>query len=102
MDYNHKGPYTYNEEIVGGWDSTAIGIYYCGYLTTQGKLYPLYIGVGTSDEGIRGRLLDHLNEDYWPDATHFVYRLCSTAQEALDWERREIAAHRPKYNKIGK
>lgn len=101
MVHAYQGDYSYNEDIVGNWNSTAIGVYYCGSLTTAG-LRPHYIGIGTGDAGIRGRLLDHLREDYWADVTHFGYHQCDTAEEAKGWEAQEILRYRPKYNKQGK
>lgn len=101
MIYPYQGQYPYNEDVVSGWNSTAIGVYYCGLPTTIG-LRPLYIGVGAGDTGMRGRLLDHLREDYWPDVTHFGYHQCSTAEEAKDLETQEILRCRPKYNTQGK
>ncbi len=102
MVHGFQGNYTYSEKVVGDWKSNAIGVYYCGYPTTEGKLRLLYIGVGTSENGMRGRLLDHLREDYWPDATHFGYQQCDSAKEALDWESAEILKYKPKYNTQGK
>ncbi len=102
MIYSFKHPYSYTSKVVEGWESNAIGVYYCGYLTTDGKLTILYIGKGTGEGGMRKRLLDHLNEDYWPDATHFGFHQCDTAREAEDHEAAEIKLYKPKYNKLGK
>ncbi|MCC6290861.1 hypothetical protein IT398_02250 [Candidatus Nomurabacteria bacterium] len=102
MVYPFKYPYHYTAKVVEGWDSSAIGVYYCGMLTTDGKLTILYIGKGTSDGGIRVRLLDHLRDDYWPDATHFGYHRCDTVAEAERHEAEEIKKYQPKYNKVGK
>lgn len=98
MAQPYNGQHSYDKAVVTGWNSTAIGIYYCGYLNQTGQLVPCYIGKGTGQDGIRGRLLDHLNQDHWPDVTHFGFILCNNAQEAEGLERTEIGRHRPKYN----
>ena len=97
-----KGNYGFNNAIVSGWDSTAIGVYYCGALNSNGNLVVYYIGRAIGDDGIRGRLLQHLSETKWPDVTHFGYHVCDTQQEALSHEALEIGVYKPKYNKIGK
>lgn len=102
MIQEYKGPYQYSEKIVSDWNSTAIGVYYCGYVSSNGKLTVLYVGKGVGDSGVRGRLLDHLQEDHWPDVTHFGYCICSTAKEAEDFEVSEIKRLQPKYNTQGK
>lgn len=102
MIHPYQGHYTYSEDIITSWELTAIGVYYCGYLTLEKKLRPLYIGKSIGDKGIRGRLLDHLREDNWSDATHFGYHLCDTVKEAEKWELEEISKYQPKYNKQGK
>ena len=101
MVQEYKGPYQYSDKIVGDWDSNAIGIYYCGY-PSNNTLSVLYVGKGVGDAGIRGRLLDHLRDDYWPDATHFGFCVCGTVKEAEDFEASEIKRLQPKYNKQGK
>jgi len=93
----YKGHYSYNKRVVSDWDSTAIGVYYCGYLSIN-NLYVLYVGKATSNEGIRGRLLQHLKENKWPDVSHFGYCVCSTSKEAEDFEASEIKRLKPKYN----
>ncbi len=102
MIHDFMYPYQYSKLIVKGWNSTAIGVYYCGYLTLEKKLALLYIGKGAGEGGIRSRLLDHLSEDHWPDITHFGYHVCDTADEAEAYEANEIAKYKPKYNIQGK
>ena len=97
-----KFPYPYTTNVLEGWNSSAIGVYYCGYLNTEGKLVVLYIGKGTGTSGMRGRLLDHLRDDYWPDATHFGYHACDYVHEADNYEMEEIARYKPTYNTVGK
>ena len=100
MIYDYPGHFPYSHTIVSGWNSNAIGVYYCGYVSPKG-LIPHYIGRATGDDGIRGRLLDHLREDNWPEVTHFSYRQCSTEAEAIRFEAEEIARCQPKYNTQG-
>jgi len=102
MVYPYKGHYTYSQDVVSEWDSSAIGVYYCGYVDSDNKLSILYIGRGTGDDGMRGRLLDHLQDDDWPDVSHFGYQVADTIKEVENWEAEEIARYKPKYNKQGK
>ena len=102
MIHDYKGNYSYSQKVVSDWDSTAMGVYYCGIPNPNGTLKPLYIGVGTSDGGMRSRLLDHLRDDNWPDVTHFGFCACDTAKEAEDFEAAEIKRCQPKYNLVGK
>jgi len=102
MVQKYKGHYEYSPRVVDGWDSNAIGVYYCGEINANGNLVPHYIGKGTGDGGIRRRLQDHLREDYWPNVTHFGFIVCDTIRESEIHEANEIAAHKPKHNEIGK
>lgn len=97
-----KFPYSYSADTIEGWNSVAIGVYYCGFLNASGKLVPLYIGKGCGDGGIRGRLLAHLRDDYWPDVTHFGFHFCDYEYEVDSHEANEILKYKPRYNKIGK
>lgn len=98
----YQGHYQYSEKVVGDWNSAAIGVYYCGELLSNGNLSVLYVGKATGDKGIRGRLLQHLGEDKWPDVSHFGYCVCSTSREAEDFEVSEIKKFKPKHNTQGK
>ena len=102
MIYQYQGHYSYNQPTISGWNNSQIGVYYCGYLLQDGTLHPLYVGQATGQDGIRGRLLQHLGEDNWPEATHFGYYVCDTTQEADTFEATEIARCNPKYNTQGK
>ena len=102
MIQSYKGHYHYNKKVVSDWNSTAIGVYYCGYPLTNGKLYVLYVGKATSNEGIRGRLLQHLRENKWSNVSHFGYCVCSTSKESENFEASEIKRLKPKHNKQGK
>jgi excinuclease UvrABC nuclease subunit len=102
MVAKYQGHYHYNKPTVTNWKPDAIGVYYCGYPANNGGLNPLYIGKGTSEGGIRARLLSHLDDDYWPDVTHFGYCICSTLKEAENFEAQEIYRCKPKYNQQGK
>ncbi len=97
-----KHPFPYSAKTIEEWNSVAIGVYYCGYLNANGALVPLYIGKATSDRGIRGRLLDHLRDDYWPEVTHFGFHTCDYVHEADQHESVEIIKFKPRHNKIGK
>lgn len=79
-----------------------IGVYYCGSLLSNGNLRPFYIGKSSSEQGVMGRLLDHLENKYWPDVTHFGIEYCSNESEAVALEEREIKYYQPKYNTLGK
>lgn len=88
----------FDNATISGWNSTAIGVYYCGAKTTEGKLAVYYIGKSVADDGIRGRLLQHLSERKWPDVTYFGYKQCDTVAETERHELTEIAEYKPKYN----
>lgn len=98
----YQGNYSYNQKVIGDWNNSQIGVYYCGYVLPNGNLQPLYIGQGVGQDGIKGRLLQHLNQDNWPDVTHFGYCVCDTVKEAEDLESAEIIKFKPKYNTQGK
>ena len=102
MIYAYKGPFSYNKEIISAWDSTAIGVYYCIRLYADGSWQVLYVGRATGKDGIRGRLLRHLNDGEWPDVNRFGYTICSTSEEAIAHEASEIKKIQPPYNDKGK
>lgn len=102
MIYQFKGPYLFDNDTISGWNSTAIGVYYCGTKNTDGKLTIYYIGKSVADGGMRGRLLQHLSERKWSDVTHFGYEQCDTVSETERHELAEIAKYKPKYNTQGK
>lgn len=102
MVQSFKGVYRFDDTTVTNWNSTIIGVYYCGVRTEEGKLTIYYVGRAVGDGGIRGRLLQHLSENKWRDVTHFGYEECSTAQEAINHEASEIEKYKPKYNIVGK
>lgn len=102
MIYEFKGPYLFDDATISGWNSTAIGVYYCGVKNMEGKLTVYYIGKSVADGGVRGRLLQHLSEKKWADVTHFGYEQCDTISETEKYELEEIAKYKPKYNTQGK
>ena len=102
MIYQFRGHYSFNSSTLSRWNSSAIGVYYCGARTIDGKLSVYYIGKSVAEGGIRGRLLQHLNERKWPDVTHFGYVQCDTVAETERHELTEIAKYKPKYNTQGK
>jgi len=98
----YKGPYSFDKFTVSNWNSTAIGVYFCGSLTQQGMLVCHYVGQAVGEGGLRGRLLRHLSENKWPSVTHFGYIACETVWEASTLEAQEIARLQPHYNTQGK
>ena len=97
-----KGNYSFNKQIVSNWESNAIGVYYCGFESQQGRLICLYVGQAVGEGGIRGRLLQHLAENKLPDVSHFWYTICETVREAAALEAREILRLQPEHNTKGK
>lgn len=102
MIHPYEGTYGYSDAVVRGWNSNAIGVYYCGYVTADNNLSVLYIGKGAGTGGMQERLLYHLQSENWPDVSCFGYCRCDTVSEAKNWETEEIARYRPKYNEQGK
>ena len=96
----YYGQYQYTDAVVRGWNSDAIGIYYCGQLDPQNPnlLIPHYIGRAVGAGGIRGRLLEHMRDDYWPGVTHFGYQLCASVRDAELIEEAEIKRCQPRHN----
>lgn len=93
----YQGSYLYNQLFIQLSAPVKTGVYYCGYLSNN-VLQPLYIGMSSDSGGVRGRLLDHFNNDKWGDITHFGYKLCDTDLEARNLEKSEIEIYKPKYN----
>lgn len=92
--------YIFSKSVLDGWvGDSGIGVYYLGASAPTGGIYVYYIGSATGDKGLSGRLKDHLGK--WRDITHFQFRRCSTIQEALDFEKVELAQYKPKYNTQG-
>ncbi len=102
MNSTYQGHYSYNHPTIHSWNSSAIGVYYCGYPLQDGSLAVLYVGRAVGQGGIRGRLLEHLREELWHSITHFGYTVCNTIAEAEILERMEIARLQPHYNTQGK
>jgi len=102
MSGKYQGHYSYDDNAIRKLDSSAKGVYYCGHLLSNDNLSTYYVGRGVGEEGIRGRLLQHLREDGWSDVSHFGYRVCATVEEAEKLEAKEIKRLNPKYNKQGK
>jgi excinuclease UvrABC nuclease subunit len=102
MIYDYVGHFPYSGLSVTLNAIDSLGVYYCGYVNTQGELVPSYIGRAVGDDvSIRSRLRDHLRDDYWPNVTHFGYRVCTTQTEAKDLEATEIRRFQPSYNTQG-
>lgn len=102
MIHPFQGPYSYDSQTVSNWQDPPIGVYYCGVLLSNGVLAAYYVGQAVGEGGIRGRLLQHLNEPKWRDVTHFGFVACDNAFEAQRHEAQEILRCEPKYNVQGK
>lgn len=99
----YEGEFLFNKATVEGWKSTAIGVYYIGSAGVHGGFNTIYyVGKGTGEGGIRGRLLQHLSDGGWPSGYVFGYKVCRTPAEAEAHEASEIRRLNPKYNKVGK
>lgn len=99
MISNYTGHYAYNRQSIGTNAPEDHGVYYCGYPNSKNALVILYVGRAVGDGvTIRSRLYDHLRDDNWSDVTHFGYAICSTVQEAKDFEESEIEKYKPRYN----
>lgn len=94
----YSGHFPYTERGISDHGPISTGVYYCGVITTEGKLRPYYIGKSSAIHGMRGRLLQHLSESKWWDITHFGFEECTTEDEALRHEENEIKLYKPKYN----
>lgn len=94
----YQGNYQFNALSIQSYAPLVLGVYYCGHLNPNGSLNPDYIG-RASGEGvsIRSRLSDHL-DDGWTGVTHFGFYVCSTSQEAEQYEAAEISRFNPRYN----
>ncbi len=98
----YQGHFKYSKTDITKCDSSDGGVYYLGNINANGKLGVLYVGKAFGKDGIRGRLLQHLNDNEWPDISHFGFKTCSTEKESLEFESIEIERLKPKHNKIGK
>ena len=98
MVQEYKGHFSFDKEVIQNWNNTQGGVYYCGALNNMGVLIVYYIGKAFGDVGIKGRLLQHLNENKWYDVTHFGYCACSSENESFALEAQEIKRLDPKYN----
>ena len=94
----YESPCFFDKSAIKNLSSLVKGVYYLGYLNTQQELIPLYIGKATGAEGIKGRLLDHIENNQFNDITHFEYIETDNEKEALIIEEIEIKKHNPKYN----
>ncbi len=101
MIKSFQGPFSYDYDTINNWNSSAIGVYYCG-VAIPNNLSPFYIGRAVSEGGIRTRLLQHLGETKWRDVTDFGFRICDTTAEVESLEASEIKRCQPKYNTHGK
>ena len=95
MIHSYEGTFNYNDGTIrNAWNSSSIGVY---YLFEGSEI--VYIGSGTGEHGIRGRLLVHLSENSFPYVNSFGYKFIDTVDETLLHEKSEIQRLNPKYNK---
>lgn len=98
MNINYSSISLYNQTSARLSAPESSGVYYCGVLNQNGRLYPYYIGRALGEGvSIRSRLLDHMRVGEWPDVTHFQYVLLKT-EDVTDFEANEIVRFNPKYN----
>lgn len=95
---NFRASFNFNSYGIEANAPSITGVYYLGYADYTGALRIYYIGKSTD---IKKRLLEHLQENKWKDVTYFGYCTCSTEQEALQLEAKEISYYKPKYNVQG-
>ena len=94
MINDYQGPFSFTKNNITNWQNTSKGVYYLW----EGKEI-VYVGSATSTDGIRGRLLSHVNESNFPSVTDFGYKIISTNDEILRHEESEIKRLFPRYNK---
>ena len=76
-----KGPYSFNREKVNEIVTrTTAGNYALGYLNEKNTFIVQYVGRADSD--VRGRLLQHVGEDY----SHFKYSYAISPKDAFEKE----------------
>ena len=89
--------YSFTKAVLDTWTGdSGIGVYYLGAAATNGGIHPYYIGCAVGEDGLSGRIREHLGK--WDDVTNFQLRRCSTAAETIELEKQEIAKYKPKYN----
>lgn len=92
---NFRASFNFNSYGIAVNAPSAIGVYYLGSADYTGALAIYYIGKSID---VKSRLIEHIEENKWSDATHFGYCICSTDQEAKQLESSEINYYKPKYN----
>ncbi|OGM01891.1 hypothetical protein A2115_00375 [Candidatus Woesebacteria bacterium GWA1_41_8] len=96
----YNGHYSYDKPFIMTNAPDEIGIYYLGLLNGDGSLGVLYVGRAKGEDvSIKSRLLNHLNNNEWPDVTHFGFCICDSEGEATAHEVSETKRlNYPKYN----
>jgi len=85
----YMGNYTYDKQFINLNAPENIGVYYMGTLNNNGSLGTLYVGRAKGNAvSIKSRLLDHINNNEWPDITHFGYVVCTSEAEVEDLEKK--------------
>lgn len=95
--YKYNGKYSFDKSVISNWNSSATGVYYLFEGTSI-----VYVGSAISVEGIRGRLLQHINERSFPNVAQFGYKEIFGKDAILNHESSEIKRLQPRYNKNGK
>lgn len=96
----YNGHYNYDKLFVEINTPDRTGIYYMGELNPNGSLGVMYVGRALGQNvTIKSRLLEHINNNEWPDVTHFGYLVCDNQTEIDNFEKIEIVKFHPKYNK---
>lgn len=95
--YPYNGEYPFNKQIISDWDSNTTGVYYL----FENDLIT-YIGSAIGAGGIRGRLLQHINEYSFPHVNRFGFKEIIGSDLILSYEKAEIQRIQPGRNKIGR
>lgn len=95
--YTYYGEYSFTKSVIENWNSTATGVY---YLFEGSNI--VYVGSAIGDGGLRGRLLQHINERNFPYVTQFGYKAINGKDLVLSHELSEIKKLQPKHNTVGK
>ena len=96
--YTYKGKYNFKKDVITNWDSSDTGVY---YLWQESKV--VYVGSAVSEDGIRGRLLQHINDNKFPyNVKEFGYKVINGKNAVLAHELSEIKRLQPRYNIVGK
>lgn len=92
---NMQGSYSFDEETINNVITrTSAGNYALGYINENDRFVPLYVGRADSD--VRGRLLQHLGENY----SRFKFSYATSPKAAFEKECQNYHDFNPRDNKI--